>query len=261
MLTGKFVMGDRGPICRRPSDSGAWVVPARGEKTPEFGVEYVLEISGTANSGNLRFARVVETVAAREAALAEEIRQALVDPSKLEGGYLGSSRYLLVTLGGRSFRLDEGDRRPHKSPTLIWGEYVFPLTKAARAALLHAEDVGMEKARADHVAREAAQERHAAAITAVAKKRAEDEQKLVAAFLADHPEAVGWFGKPVEEVNFSNDIAGEAVKRGLAKKVGEVRNVGGLSYRHQFFEQNYVLLVGGREVALTQKWDDDEYDD
>ncbi len=56
MLYGTFSSGRQGPICRSPSDGGAWIVPARGENVVLDRL-YALKVTGQSSSGNLRFAR------------------------------------------------------------------------------------------------------------------------------------------------------------------------------------------------------------
>lgn len=58
---GTFEKGERGLICRAPSDRGPWIVPDRTAKAVQ-GVEYLLEITRIAPSGRLRFARIVSVV-------------------------------------------------------------------------------------------------------------------------------------------------------------------------------------------------------
>ena len=59
-----FENGDRGPICKKPSDRGAWIVldRKRNKMRVETGVTYIVEITGVARSGKLRFCKALATL-------------------------------------------------------------------------------------------------------------------------------------------------------------------------------------------------------
>lgn len=262
MITGKFEKGDRGQICRRPSDGGAWVVPDR-RATVELGVEYVLEVVGTIPSGKLRFARAVETVAARRERCIAMITAALADVNQLTGWYVQNiGGGVTMAIEGEKIvfeqvgRVGEGDQR-----NWLKGPKWFPKIRITGAALNAirkawlACEAERERERQGHVvlaekSREEAEVAHAAQIV--------KDAEFVQVFFADHPEAAAWFSSA--SLTF-DEVTEQAIKHGLAARLGEAHCVGAYSYHHKRYEQKYVLVVGGKEIIIVHLWDDDGGDD
>lgn len=262
-LSGKFEKGERGFICKRPSDREAWIAPDRKSAVPEVGVEYVLEITGAAKSGRLRFGRVVETYSAwvrRQVAHYEPLlRAALNDPDKLSAVYGNVDQYVYAEVEGEKwcFRV-----RVHHGQSWLFNWLIeFGMTRAASNVLHEAYKKKQEKEeqeRAERFAREKAWQEEMAAKR---REQASKDAPLVNAFFAEHPEAKEWFRRPIDEIRLIDDVAVEVARRGLAKRLSGPECVGGTSYRHKFFVTNYVFTVGRKEVFFELMTDDDEYDD
>lgn len=254
----RFHKGERGLICRRPSDRGAWVAPEQGT-TPEAGVEYIVRIEKEARSGRLRFGQIVCPLAERTNALREwlapKLEEALNDERRLEATWhYDTCQVLKIIIEGEYFAF-EVTERPGEGCRRNWlrGPAWLPLlrlTDAARAALAEAKaayELQEELKRRARWARE--QERRATAAAERAQKVAADATE-VAAFVAAYPQFAG----RVETLAEAQDAA---VNDGLARQ-GRLVNRrpygrGGVLVTHE-----YLLPVGEEEWVFnhTVDWED-----
>lgn len=257
--TGIFEKGDRGPICRRPSDRGAWVVPDRHSAVPELEVPYVFEVTGAPASGRIRFARILEKLADRDERLAKKflplIEGALERPEKLRG--FTGPRYSGVKfeVGGESFVLYLTGKKgggfardwlqgPNWLPLLSLTEAALAAIKAARKTLKAAEEEESTR-----IAKIVAETNAANEVRRI--ERVAEDAPFVSAFFAVYPEAAGWFTQPRADLT-RRDIEDESIRRGLAKPIATTRTGEWPPWPPmQGDEQVYLLLVGGKEITIS----------
>lgn len=96
-----FETGHRGLICRNPPDNGPWIVLSdRYEHAapPKEGRLVLVEIVGTATSGRLRFARILEDIDSTRESFEAEVRTEVL--ARLPETYTGPFE---ISSGGREF--------------------------------------------------------------------------------------------------------------------------------------------------------------
>lgn len=211
-ITGKFEQGDRVPICRNPSDGGAWVVPERGSILPQLGIPYVLEITKTIAGGRLRCVQIVETLKKflelQKTKFRPLVEQALLDPNSITTTYRtegGNRRTVVkVKVGSHTFTLFRGRGGDSDYLSTPWGdkdnEDWIKITPAVKEKFnsLEREDGERRKENEEKQKKENAErnERDRIRLARLAEARAEEvvkDAKKVNQFFQKHPEARSWF--------------------------------------------------------------------
>ncbi|GEM_PF-5428367 len=258
-IRGKFEKGERGPICKRPSDRGAWIVHDEWID-PDLGVEYVLEVTRTYR--RIRYARIVETVAAEYARLREKyepvVKETLANAANLEGYYNLGNSGVKFEVAGEKFHFERTGRsgEGYAKNWLNGPDWLpmFRITDAVLEAIEKAKvayEAKQEQERQEQRAREAQwqAERDAKRAAEVAK-----DAPLVAAFFADHPEATAWFGSSATSLTWS-ELSEQAIGHGLARVIhrgGEYTIYASFSKEIRGYDATYELIVGGKTITMLR---------
>ncbi|MBP9749578.1 MAG: hypothetical protein KBD21_02515 [Candidatus Pacebacteria bacterium] len=273
-LTGTFTKGDRGSICRRPSDGGAWIVPTRGV-TVELGTEYVLEVTGQTQAGNLRFAKIASTVEEHNRKLCDyylpKIKEALEDETRLAGKRYSSDEYVTVTIEGgeeftlkRTWRVGGGYRRnwlsgPSWMPLLDITPAVLAVLRVAQEAHEKEQEYERQERAAQEEQRRLEAEERRKKEEAQRLEQVAQDASLVAAFYAEHPEAREWLEQEVTWL----ELAREAVGRKYGRFVGDVKtgHYSSFSKGMEFYDRIFAITVGGKELEMRFPYIVEEYGD
>lgn len=285
-VTGKFEKGQRGLICRNPSDGGAWVVP-EDESHVSLDTVYVMEVTRSASSGKLRFVRIVETLKEhneRVKVANEQFRQkyyplvekALRDENNLTADY-GEKKLNVMAEDGKVLTLS-----PHWAGSTMMFKFKswspFHMTDAAKHIWKQAEEDYFAKQKRE---KEEGEEKERQRLDQFAENRAEvvaKDAEIVTSFFDEYPQAkerlktTGPDDIAYPPDNYSTkrimehlktkglvwnltwkEVSGAAVELGIAKPKGPKRSTGGAD-KYENFQQDYALTLGGKEIVFTLHW-------
>lgn len=264
IISGEFVHGEKGLICRRPSDRGAWIVPARGQKDPEIGVNYVLEIIGASRAGNLRFALVVEKFSdylkrgekkrqnermERRDRIAKKLRDPDMfrpqnDRVTVKGEPYENGEERLLFFDEETGFEDQWDRKGGEPHIFITKEEVPEAVAAVQQKEKEKkEERVMEKQRLEELRIE----------------REKKEADFIGKFFLAYPDSRSWFDQMVTQ----ELIEKAAIERGLATFVREYEGRGYSSFSKGWktFVRVWSLQLGNEVVTFTTSYEVEEYGD
>lgn len=274
-LTGKFVKGDRGPICRKPSDGGAWVIPDRTSSQPIVGQEYVMEIVGVSKTGRVRFARIEKSIAEMARKFREEWASVIFEEVKARRFQVGLrlGYVTTVTVSPRgvpfAFSLENHWTGGYLKEGHKWLSPIH-VDVATREAM-NAEAKGLqelERAEREERARIHREEQRGIAEqrnkewTRWLQEQVAQDAPLVAVFFQEHPEAVGWFPEGIASLTW-DQIGKEAVRHGLCRFEGEEKTGHYASFSKGFSEytRTYSITVGGEKRLVHTSYSVGDYGD
>ncbi|HEY4515528.1 MAG TPA: hypothetical protein VJJ22_05250 [Candidatus Paceibacterota bacterium] len=272
MLTGKFEKGDRGMICRRPSDKGAWVVPINGSRIPESGVKHSFEVVKTSSNGKLRFAKLLESEAEQTARYPLLVTKEIEEGRYTLEGFDTCNPRVIVVLEGAT--LNFSARKvdillvPYWDNPIFTGEILCP--EGLKIVIVGAHEAEELRQAQVKQAREEAEEQERLRKEEYRKRcnhrhnngsycpqcADEEDTLLLEAFYLEHPEAVQWKHKPEGFVPWNIPQIGHLiVKHGLATPIDEWEPEGGKGDRGRWsvYVRDYVIIVAGKEVRFTAR--------